>query len=220
MPLSLANQQFNNALIVDDDPAAREATGEVTRDLGLQSRPARGPLKSIDTLLTEVKGQQFITIADHHLRVKSYATFDGAELVATMYENKVPALLCTRFERAEVMEIRNYRARIPVLLTPGRLDVDSVRRGIEICIKEFEGIYSERRRTWRTLVRVENVEPSFKFADVVVSAWNPNTVIRIGLTSFPKRMRNRFKSELRLHAMVNIGAESEDELYFVGWEHD
>jgi len=63
------------------------------------------------------------------LKVKTYATFNGAELVASLYDRKLPAILCTRFEFADLDEIRPYRQRIPALLRPDELDVDFALHG-------------------------------------------------------------------------------------------
>ena len=44
-------------------------------------------------------------ICDHHLKKHDYSVVDGAELIAELYQNRFPALLCTRWGDAQPEEI-------------------------------------------------------------------------------------------------------------------
>jgi hypothetical protein len=216
MALSIENRAVGQIFIVDDDATAREACSTLTSDLGIVPAPVDGPIESLEALLSMTRGTQTAAIADHHLKVSNYATFDGAQLVAAWYAQKTPALLCTRWELADIDEIRSFRAHIPVLLTPARLDVDSIISGITVCLREFDGVYLPSRKPWRTLVRTDAIDERFVY--VVLSGWRPDEVVRLLLRSLPSGVAAVIQQGKRIHAKVNIGAEKQEDLYFTDWE--
>lgn len=71
-------------------------------------------------------------------------------------------------------------------------------------------------RAWRTLVRVVFVEGDV--ATVVLPAWRHEERVQVKLGELPQDVRGWFWPDVRLHARVNIGAASADELCFSEWE--
>ena len=79
--------------------------------------------------------------------------------------------------------------------------------------------YHPARRPWRTLVRVDDVSQDGNYCHVVVPAWNPHQAIRLYFHDIPHDILPRLKTKgSRLHAKVNIGAVSFEDVYFDEWE--
>jgi hypothetical protein len=152
--------------------------------------------------------------------VRNYAGFNGAETVALMYQNQFPAVLCTRYEQSSIDEMRRFRRFIPVLMKPNELTPGSLVKGFEICINEFTDNYSTHRKPWRTLVRVDDLDEENGYFYVIVPAWDPNQIIRIRKTDLPKKVLEKLGRKSRFHALVNVGAELHQEIYFDNWESD
>ena len=85
------------------------------------------------------------------------------------------------------------------------------------CQDELAGSVHPARRPWRTLVRVHDAEEA-DYCHVVVPAWDPHKKIRLYFQDIPEEVRQRVKVGARLHAKVNIGADSFEEIYFDEWE--
>ncbi len=201
--------------IIDDDPNERsflvdEFEGRFTPVTWA------GPYETIAELVDQVVATSDAVTCDHHL-VKNYARERGAAFVADFYSRKFPAVLRTKYGKAELHEIRRYRNRIPVLLTPDDIDPESFEKAWAICEQEFSGRFLPSREPWRTLIRVENVERP-NFVDVVIPAWNHREVVRLLIDLLPNDARPRLAEGLRFHAKVNLGTESQDDLYFADFE--
>lgn len=219
MALQIAGRTVERIAIVDDDKAVRQAYELSIEDLELQAINESGPLGDLDTFARAARDRADGAVCDFKLRIKNYSTFDGAELVARWYELGFPAVLCTKWDRASVDEMRRFRSRIPVLIRPSDLDADHIIAGLEVCIREMEGSVRASRRSWRTLVRVEEVtEERYSYVYVVVPAWNPSEVIRLPLSDVPEPIHPAVRPDARLYAQVNVGAETYEDLFFREWE--
>jgi hypothetical protein len=219
MALQIAGRNVARIAIVDDDKAVRQAYELSIEELELQPVSESGPLGELDVFARASSARAEGAVCDFKLRVKNYSTFDGAELVARWYDLGFPALLCTRWDRASVDEMRRFRSRIPVLVRPSDLDADRIVSGLETCILELAGNPAASRRAWRTLIRVEDVsDDRTPYAYVIVPAWNPSEVVRLPLNDIPVPMRASVKPEARLYAFVNLGAETYEDLFFQQWE--
>lgn len=221
MSITVARRTISRVQIIDDDPSARKAYGFRIADLKLEPVPQDGPLTNIDALVAHSKEVAEAAILDHHLTKKRYATFNGAELAARLYQENFPAILCTRYEKANVDEIRPYRRFIPVLFTPDseNLEPDSLCAGLACCFGEFDGEFEAHRRPWRTLVRVDSFDDNFVY--VIIPAWDPRQTVRLTLAHLPKLIHERIrKGRKRFHAQVNVGAEQNEDLFFESWESE
>jgi hypothetical protein len=219
MALQIAGRDVGRIAIIDDEKSVRQSYELSIEELQLQPVSESGPLGELDTFARAASARAEGAVCDFKLRVKNYSTFDGAELVAYWYDLGFPALLCTRWDRASVDEMRRFRSRIPVLIRPGDLDADRIVSGLEMCILEFGGRRAPSRRAWRTLIRVEDVsEDRTPYVYVVVPSWNPNEVIRLPLNDIPNPVRVAVKPDARIYAYVNLGAETYEELFFQQWE--
>lgn len=224
MALSICNTDIQTISIVDDNMSAREMYELPLEELDVIPYLADGPIPSLSIFVQETVKKSQAAICDHHLRVGSYANFDGAELVANCYQQHFPAILCTRFEDANVVEMRRFRKHIPVLIKPNQLHPDVITRGIEKCLEEFKDKFQPSRKTWRSLVRVEDIDINPQLDNcyiyLVIPSWCNDTVIKLMLTDLPGEVQKIVAdgSGIRLHAQVNLGADSQSELYFDNWE--
>lgn len=82
--------------------------------------------------------------------------------------------------------------------------------------EEIAGSVHPAKRAWRTLVRVRDASEGY--CHVVVPAWDAHRAIRLYFHDVPDEIRPRMTAGARLHAKVNIGAQSFEEIYFDEWE--
>lgn len=71
-------------------------------------------------------------------------------------------------------------------------------------------------RLWRTLIRVAEVSGNDVY--VVIPAWNSTEKVFVHKPGLPPNIQLQLKAGKRLHAKVNIGAESAADLSFTEWE--
>jgi hypothetical protein len=219
MTLLVAGREIERVSIVDDNAEARQGYEYSVEDLNLTPVLETGPLGNLDDFVRRTPERSDAAICDHHLKKQNYARFNGAEAVAAWYRQGFPALLCTKYETAEVEEIRKHMRFIPVMMKPNELDMDSIQKGFKRCIAEFAGDFAASRRPWRTLIRVDDVrEGATNWFGVIVPAWDPGEVVRVWFDHVPTEIHGVIRPDARLHAQVNLGASKPEELYFTDWE--
>jgi hypothetical protein len=218
---SVAGKEIGQVAVIDDDEASRKAVAETVADGNVQSVPLVGPLGPMDTVLANIRSTSDALVSDHHLTKHQYASFGGAEVVAKAYRERFPAVLCTGWAQANIVEIRALRRWIPsVINSDDATDPEVFISGFKLCIEEFRGEFSSARKPWRALVRVEaaQLDGQTPTVYVVVSSWHPQKVIGLLAKSLPSDIVNRVRSGTeRFHAQVNKGAESDSELFFDEW---
>lgn len=72
------------------------------------------------------------------------------------------------------------------------------------------------QRMWRALVRIEIVQPSY--IKVCVPAYDKRTRFVIPKETLPVDLRQHVQAGMRVHARVNIGAETKRDVNFEDWE--
>ena len=222
MAITIAKRSIKKISIIDDQAPAREGYELAVEDLGLESVSEVGPLdEELPACVEAVSKRADAAICDHHLKVKAYSSFNGAELAAEFYKVKFPAVLCTKWHTADIDEMRQFRRFIPALVEPAKLDPTSIQSGIESCIREFDGDFRAVRRPWRTLIRVEDIrktDQGSEFVYVVVPGWNSNEVVKLPSMLIPPEVMKQLGAGSLLHAKVNLGATGNEELFFEDWE--
>lgn len=219
MTIDIEGETIRDIEIIDDRKEVRESMAFAVEDLQLNPVKCSGPIWDVDKFIREMISNTQAAICDHHLRVGDYSPVNGDHIVARLYKEKFPALLCTRWEAAEINQMRPLRRYIPVLINPGDLTPDTIVDGIRQCIEEFRGNFREERQPWRTMVRIEDImkEDSGEYFYFFLPTWDAQTPFRLPLSELPESLRP-VKLPHRLHAYVNLGADSAEELFFERWE--
>ncbi len=203
---------------MDDQPEARESYEFSVLDAQLLALPEVGPLPELADFWSGLSTRADALLSDYKLRVRQYARFDGAELVAYCYDKGYPALLCTRYRDALHEDIRAYRSKIPVLLEPDELEPDRLRAALQEVVKELDNGPAANRRGWRTQVHVLEVDQNLDLAFVELPGWHSPAVIRLKMKYLPEQLRRELGPDYRCYARANLGAEETHELFFTHWE--
>ncbi|HEY1810981.1 MAG TPA: hypothetical protein VGG74_01405 [Kofleriaceae bacterium] len=212
--------KIDRVSIIDDDEINRHGYRLQVEDAELTPVIEAGPFFSLDSCVEQVKSSQAV-LSDYKLSVKRFAEFNGAQLVAELYDKRKPAVLCTRYESMEMEHIRPFRARIPALLRPDELHGDAFVAALAQCIGEFSDKFVQTRKRWRTAIQIEEIHVDRGQGTTVelsVPSWTLGIVVRLREEEFPIEIRPHLKEGNLLHAKVNTGAERVEELYFVDWE--
>src|ERR1035438_3862082 len=93
--INIEDRTISTVAVVDDDPGARESYEYVLQDAHVTPVGEAGPLGQLADFVGEAKRRMDAVLCDHHLRIRNYSTFDGAQLAAALYDVSVPAVLCT-----------------------------------------------------------------------------------------------------------------------------
>lgn len=216
--MSDRNHVIERILIVDDDSAAREGFGYPLEELGITPVPEPGPITDLHGFVEGVPRRAQAVLCDYRLKADGiYSSVNGDELVAACYRKRIPGLLCTQYSDVVVEMNRRLRRFIPALLTTSSPAPEAIDAALRRCQDEISGSVHPARQPWRTLIRVRGAEDA-GYCHVVVPAWNRHQAIRLYYQDIPEEIRPRMKAGARLHAKVNIGADSFEEIYFDEWE--
>lgn len=204
--------------MVDDEPSSRSSLGWMLTDSDLEPVPLDGPLHELSETRDLVRARADALICDHHLSVRNYARFSGAELVAQSIRGGFPALLCTRFIRTDIDSIRPLLGWVPVIRTPDELnEPDELRAALADCAAELAGERPPERKTWRTQLVVERVDSVDESFDASFPAWEIEETVRIRLQDVPTAIQPQIKIGFRTHVSANIGARESDLLFVEEW---
>lgn len=208
---------INAVAVVDDDPDGRSSMEWVLSDAALATKTIDGPLDSLEGAEKLVFDGADALICDHHLSIRNYAGFTGAQLVARSTRAGRLAVLCTKFIGTELDEIRPLMADLPVVRRPDELnEPDELYWALKTCAEEIRGNPAPERKIWRAQLVVERSEPDG--IDVSFPSWPLDEAIRIRLSDIPATMHARLEPGFRTYAFVNLGATSSDQLYVSRWE--
>lgn len=208
--------------VVDDDRGLAEVTAWDIEEAGYEPfLLVEGYFTDVNELASRIMENTQGAVCDHRLSNSGLTNFYGAELVATLYDLKLPSLLITQYTEMDTsLSIRKWRSKIPVLLSRDTADASSIAKGIEDCRLELHGNMPSTRKPHRTIVRITNIdeESHESVVDAFVPGWNPQKAVRFPASLVPENIRDALKPNVRLFAYVNIGAEKSDDLYFEKFE--
>lgn len=220
---AVAEADIQRVAIVDDKPHDADYMGELVRDAGYEPIILPLPVGDLADMVAAIKNQADAVVCDH--RLGGLAPFSGAEAVARLVESHIPAVLVTQYVDIDAdVTIRQWRHRVPVLLSRDDADSDRIRQGLTACAREIRGEYLPGRRPWRTLIQIEGTaeDSGERVVEVRVFAWNPLEVVRFPASLVPPQLQERLKGRLTegdcLFAKVNIGAERAEDLFFQDFE--
>lgn len=215
MAITIDDRHISRVCIIDDDDSSRDVLKYTIEDSDLEAAPQNDGVANVENFLLSITQNDAI-VSDHHLRKKNYFPEDGAVVCSRCYDKYIPSLLVTKWEQAGMHEIRKFRSKIPVIINPEDFNPDTLIQSLEICINEFKGILIPPRKTWRTLIRIDDLDDSHLFA--IIPSWNSNEVISIAKAELDFEVVAALQRGQRVHANVNIEAEQSYELFFQNWE--
>lgn len=207
--------------IVDDDRSAAVAAGWDVERAGYAPFIVDGPYQDVDILVEYIMKNAQGALCDHRLTHRGFANFSGALLVASLVDKGVPAILMTQYKEIDIdVSIRKWRHKIPVLLSRDETNASTIRAGIAACVSELSGNVPITRWPHRVLLRITDIgeESKEKVVDVIIPSWNPQRAVRFPASLMPEELQDKLEPDVRLFALVNIGAETSDELYFQQFE--
>ena len=214
-----SSSAIESILVVDDDAEAREGFCYSIEELEITPVLEEGPIKNLAQFVTQVPRRAQAVLCDYRLKTSgTYSSYGGDEVVAACYRRGIPGLLCTQYTNVGVEMIRRLRRFIPSLLNTSSPTPDDIRASLHACQGELSGSFHPAREPWRTLVRVHAGPTDAGYCRVIVPAWNANQTIRLYLEDLPDMIRPRMTTGARLHAKVNIGADTFEDVYFDEWE--
>lgn len=207
--------------IVDDDKSEAEMAGWEVKEAGFEAVIVNGPFQRLEDLAQLITTVAQGALCDHRLAHFGFANFYGARLVAHLYDLKIPAILITQYADIDKgVSIRNWRDKIPVLLSRDEADASSITRGLENCLDELHGQIPNTRKPHRVLLRIQYIgsESNQIVIDAIIPSWNPLKAVRFPASLIPEKLQAHIKVGARFVAHVNIGAEKSDDLYFKQFE--
>ena len=179
------------------------------------SIPAK--LKSMQEIIVFIQNHAQAAICTHRLSPRGNTHFYGAELVASLYDLKIPALLVAQYTDIDIhTTIRKWRDKIPVILHLRELSSVTVTEHLKECQAELRGEIPANRKPYRVMLNIVDVQEvsGEKVIDVTVGRWDHYQVVRFPISLVPSDLHAQIKPEAWLFADVNIEAEHQDELYF------
>jgi hypothetical protein len=215
--------------IVNDDERDREVWSYQVAEAGYEPyivlRPGNRPFQSIEEMAHEVEQHAAFAVFDHRLSPKGLAQFTGAEMIAELYDrHRVAPLLVTTWEKQDAdTTIRLHRKKVPVLLAAQDFDDDPeiIRECFMASAREvLEGHVSLERRGWRTAVQIEgrDTESRIKVVDALIPGWNPEAKVTFPLDLIRAELRDFAEPGQVFFALVNTGAERDEDLFFSDFE--
>ncbi|WP_147392097.1 hypothetical protein [Amnibacterium setariae] len=203
--------------VIDDNPDVRQDIALQVELLNRSVVEETGPLGSLDDYLSRPQNAD-AAISDHQLKPSGYASFDGADLVASWYRVGFPAILCTSYERASVDRLRSLRRWLPVVLGPNDLDPDGLLEGIRLVQREIHGRFTPQRKPRRALIRFTEYLPDTNVILAKVPGWSAEAV-DIRVIELPEQWRTdpRRLEGRRVFATANLEAQRFEDLYVTGW---
>jgi hypothetical protein len=174
-------------------------------------------LESLEEVVAFIQAHAQAAICTHRLASQGHSGFYGAELVAALYDLKIPALLVTQYTDIDIhTTIRRWRDKIPVVLHLRDLSFETITEHLQTCRDELRGIIPESRKPYRVMLNIVDVQEvaGEKVIDVTVGRWDHYQVVRFPISLVPPELHTHMQPEVWLFADVNIKAEYHDQLYF------
>lgn len=177
--------------------------------------------ENLDEMARRIAEQAQAAICTHRLSMLDGKELCGAQLVAFLYDLKIPALLVTQYSDIDKhMSIRKWKDKVPIVLHPREFEFETVQEYLEECAMELQGQPPEHRIPYRVLLLVHNVESAGEetAVDVEVGCWDHYHIVRLPLSLIPEHIRADIRCGTWLYADVNIKARYQEDLYFRNFE--
>ncbi len=205
--------------IVDDNKLRRDTLGFTLEDVGLRPVPIAGT-SSLAEAVGIIRNSADVAVCDHRLSKNGYAPYTGAELVAALFSEGVPAILITAFQDDD-FSIREHRQQIPRLLVGDDAgDGELLKTAVESAMDEVtKRNVPPDRQMHKAFVRVEYVD--HEAGETVVYAfvpqWSDESGIKFPLDLIPEAIRHSVAEGTRLLADVNTGAADRKDVFLANF---
>ena len=94
----ILGREIRRAIIVDDDPSARDAYAYPIEELNLQ--PVKIPrLHDPKSFIKDLSPSEDVVVCDYHLKMHDYAKCNGDAFMAACYEANIPGVLSSTLTR-------------------------------------------------------------------------------------------------------------------------
>ena len=216
--------------IVDDVISSAATVAGIAEEAGLEPiiiSEGDGRFAIADQLWNRIQSDGCrAVVCDHRLSQRPFASFTGAEFLSQLYRQGVPGVLLSTFAVIDAdTSIRLHRAFIPSVLGRQDLYPEQVLEGLRRCDAELHGDVQPDRLPRRTLVRILGVstEGETPLVEAILHTWKADTAVRFPLDAVDderimKALTSTRREDMRLFARVNIGCDSESDLFFHSFE--
>lgn len=214
---------LNRIAVIDDERAQAELTSYKLEEAGFDPIIIEGsnPFTTHQELTVAVrKTEAQGLVCDHRLTRHRFSQFNGASYVASLY-GALPSVLTTQYIEIDVdVSIREFRERIPVLLSRDDTIPKILIQAFRVVIDELSGKISSQRKAHRAVVRVTELSSvaEERVVEAFIPQWNPGRAVRFPFKLIPEEIRHLVGPGVRLLSSVNIEAKSSDDLYFRDFE--
>jgi len=208
---------FSRIGIIDDSVDDTRLRNIQLKRAGFSPYPIPGLFQTPEELVESFLEKVDMVVCDNRLQPSNYAPFFGADVVACLYDKKVPAVLITQFfDQDYDHSIRLRRRQIPAILSKDNANSGSIIEAASTCALELQGVFSAERRPHRTLIKIVNIQADEIGATVL--SWSAKEVIRFPAALVPSDLRETLQVDQYLLATVNTGADRSTDFYFDGIE--
>ncbi len=206
--------------IIDDDAESRESLAIIAEDAGFEPELLTGSYGTNiqklveDILLLGAEG----VISDHRLSPGHFANFHGAELLASLYDKKIPSVLITQFYDDDAdSTIRLFRDKLPAVIGRGSQTPELFKDLLAFSQKEIFDSKDVTRQSHRALIRLKDFKHALSegMAEGIVTNWDAKTSIRFPTELIPQDVINILNKQNDCHisAFVNIGATDSKDIF-------
>ena len=202
--------------VIDDDAEGRDDLMDQLRDNDFEPCAVVGHFgQDIDRLLCEIRAQtpDFV-ICDHKLQPQNMASFHGLDVVRRLVEVKTAAMLLTMYQSTDRLELRAHRHVVPIIMGRDAFEPELLGAYANVCFREIAADPVDERRPHRTLIRVDWIDSATQNIDAVITQWSPDHAVTLPPTCIDPSLLPKLTAGTYLLGDVNVGARSEDDLFF------
>ena len=206
--------------IVDDDDDCRESLAILVEDAGYEPELITGRFgNNKQSLINEIRSHDiFGVISDHRLSHGHLANFFGSELLASLYDLKIPSVLITQFLDVDAdTSIRKYRDKLPAVIGRGTQNPKLISKLLDFSRQEILNGRTSSRKPHRALIRIDDYSIGTKegLVEGVVTNWDSELKIKFQVELIPESVRRQMmESDInRLIAFVNTGASNPNDIF-------
>lgn len=216
--MEIASAPINRVAVIDDDELGREMLLDDLRDRDFEPVAIDGAYgQDIDRMVGDILAQkpQFV-ICDHRLQAGGMASFFGLNVVQKLLDVRSPAMLVTQYSSTDStkLQLRKARHSIPLVMARDAFILDDLPAYADMVLRELSGSPVDERKPHRTLIQIEFVDPKTGNVDALVPSWSPKHALTIPIDCFSAPVRDRLTAGDFVLGDVNIGARSEEDLFF------